>query len=514
MFRDDFFRELVIDNFAGGGGASVGMELALGAPVDIAINHDPDAIAMHKINHPYTLHLQEDVFAVDPEKVTGGRSVGVAWFSPCCTHFSRAKGGTPVSKQLRGLSWVVLKWALSQVAPRVIFIENVPEFVSWGPLVKRDGKFYPDPEHAGELFRGFVAMLSDGIDRNHPAFLEACEFIGISPDSSAAERLTKGLKYATDWKVLKACDYGAPTSRKRFYLVARRDGLPVTFPAPTHGKGRGLKPYRTAAECIDFSVSCPSIFDRDKPLADNTLKRLAKGLEKFVVNNPHPFIIEMNFQNTAQSVFKPMTTQTSANHHYFVTPFLSKYFSGKRQAGASLDEPMPTVTAIDHNALVEAHLCVLRKNMDCKPLDAPMPTITTNQHLAQVTTVLQAVNAQSLGHWDQIREMLNRYTSMHLRDDEILLFRINGELYFIADIGMRMLLPEELKKAQGFPKDYVIDFETSAGRRYSKAKQIARLGNAVCPPVATALVRSNCAELCPTTQIVTMQQLESVISAW
>ena len=166
------------------------------------------------------------------------------------------------------------------------------------------------------------------------------------------------------------------------------------------------------------------------------------------------------------------------------------------------------------DALVEAHLCVLRKNMDCKPLDAPMPTITTNQHLAQVTTVLQAVNAQSSGHWDQIREMLNRYTSMHLRDDEIFLFRINGELYFIADIGMRMLLPEELKKAQGFPEDYVIDFETSAGRRYSKAKQIARLGNAVCPPVATALVRSNCAELCPTTQIATMQQLESVISAW
>lgn len=550
MFRDNFFRELVIDNFAGGGGASVGMELALGSPVDIAINHDPDAIAMHKINHPYTLHLQEDVFAVDPEKVTGGRSVGVAWFSPCCTHFSRAKGGTPVTKQLRGLSWVVLKWALSQVAPRVIFIENVPEFTSWGPLVERDGKFYPDPEHAGELFRGFVAMLSDGIDRNNPAFLEACEFIGISPDSSAAERLAKGLKYATDWKVLKACDYGSPTNRKRFYLVARRDGLPVTFPAPTHGKGRGLKPYRTAAECIDFSVSCPSIFDRDKPLVDNTLKRLAKGLEKLVVNNPQPFIIEMNFANAAQSLFKPMTTQTSANHHYFVTPFLAqyhsakkgefrgqsigaplltvdtspryalampfltKYFSGKRQAGASLDEPMPTVTAIDHNALVETHLCVLRKNMDCKPLDAPMPTITTNQHLAQATTVLQTVNCQSLGRWEQVRELLNRYTSTHFRDDEILLFRINGELYFIADIGMRMLLPEELKKAQGFPDDYIIDFETSAGKRYSKAKQIARLGNAVCPSVATALVRSNCAELCPTTQIATMQQLESVISAW
>ena len=198
MFQDNLLRELIIDNFAGGGGASTGMELALGVPVDIAINHDEDAIAMHKVNHPHTTHYQEDVFAIDPEKVTGGRPVGIAWFSPDCKHFSRAKGGKPVEKKIRGLSWVVLKWAMSQSAPRVIFMENVPEIQTWCPLIEIDGAMRPDPAREGETFNGFIAMLTSGIERAHPAFLEACEFLSLDPDSEAAERLINGLGYAVD----------------------------------------------------------------------------------------------------------------------------------------------------------------------------------------------------------------------------------------------------------------------------------------------------------------------------
>lgn len=228
MFRDNLFRELIIDNFAGGGGASVGIELALGAPVDIAVNHDESAIAMHTVNHPYTEHFREDVFAIDPEKVTGGRPVGIAWFSPDCKHFSRAKGGKPVSRNIRGLSWVVLRWAMAgRSAPRVIFMENVPEIQTWGPLKEVNGELKPDPAHAGETFNGFIAMLTTGIDKSHPAFAEACEFLKLDPGSAEADRLAAGLGYNVEHRELKACDYGAPTIRKRFYLVARRDGKTI-----------------------------------------------------------------------------------------------------------------------------------------------------------------------------------------------------------------------------------------------------------------------------------------------
>lgn len=269
-YQDDFTKELIVDFFAGGGGASIGIELATGRPVDIAVNHDPDAIAMHKVNHPFTRHFQEDVFAIDPEETTGGRPVGIMWASPDCKHFSKAKGGAPVEKKIRGLSWVILRWAMSSVSPRCIFMENVEEIQTWGPLVEVDGKMRPDPARAGETFNGFMAMLTTGISKEHPAFAEACEFLKIAPDSIQAGRLAKGLGYKAEWKVLKACDYGAPTIRKRFYMVARRDGLPIVWPEPTHGKGEGLKPYRTAAECIDWSIPCPSIFGRKKELAVNT----------------------------------------------------------------------------------------------------------------------------------------------------------------------------------------------------------------------------------------------------
>lgn len=582
MYRDNLFRELVVDNFAGGGGASIGMEFALGCPVDIAINHDADAIAMHKVNHPYTEHYQEDVFAINPEQVTGGRPVGVLWASPDCKHFSRAKGGKPVDKKIRGLSWVILKWAMSErSAPRCIFMENVEEIQTWGPLKEIDGKMKPDPARAGETFKGFLCMLTSGIGKEHAAFLEACEFLKLDPDGEAADKLARGLGYTVDYRVLKACDYGAPTIRKRFYLVARRDGLPIVFPEPTHGKGK--EPYRTAAECIDWSVPCPSIFGRKKPLAANTLRRIARGLDKFVIRNPQPYIVSNNTNNVPHGIGEPLPTQTTGNRNYLCTPsllqyhseqeaegvrgqevnrplmtvdgsnryavnaaYLSKFFSGERQTGASLEEPAPTVTAIDHTALVtgnivkyysgeeqasaidaplhtvttkdrhglvESHLCVLRKNTDCKDLREPMPTLTTSPgHMAQVKTFMQKIDAvQDLGHWGEVRELLNRYAGYSIADDEILLFEIGGQVYFIRDIGLRMLKAKELKLAQGFPEDYIIDIEPYIGKKYSEAKQIARLGNAVCPPVATALVRANCMDIAIGRKLTTMAQLRALL---
>ena len=581
IYQEDFFRELVIDNFAGGGGASTGMELALGFPVDIAINHDADAIAMHKVNHPYTRHYQEDVFAIDPEQVTGGRQVGIAWFSPDCKHFSRAKGGKPVDKKIRGLSWVVLRWAMSSVAPRVIFMENVPEIKTWGPLIELNGQMRPDPAREGETFRGFVAMLTSGIEKEHPAFSEACEFLKIEPDSEDGDRLAAGLGYAVEWKELKACDYGAPTIRNRFYLIARRDGQPIVFPEPTHGKGK--KPYRTAAECIDWSLPCPSIFERKKELAENTLRRIARGLDKFVLRNASPYIMCNNTNNVPHGVNEPLPTQTTGNRNYLCAPslvqyhseqgkgkvrgqeinrpimtidgspryainvsYLTKYFSGARQTGASLDAPAPTVTAIDHNALVTgcivkyysgaeqfsaldeplhtvttkdrhglaaSHLGVFRKNTDGKRLDEPMPTLTTSAgHMAHIKTYFEKIDGtESLGHWSEVRSLLNTYAGYSIADDEVLLFEINGTIYYIADIGIRMLKAHELMLAQGFPPDYIIDIESHIGKQYSEAKQIARMGNAVCPPVAEALVRANCAEIASRQIISTMAMLNAVI---
>lgn len=581
MFQDNIFRELIVDNFAGGGGASLGIELATGRPVDIAVNHDPDAIAMHDVNHPYTMHYIEDVFAIDPVEVTGGRPVGLAWFSPDCKHFSRAKGGTPVDHKVRGLSWVILKWALSGAAPRVIFMENVAEIQTWGPLVERNGAFYPDPARKSETFKGFVAMLGGGIEAGHPAWREACAFLGLSPESEDAARLLRGLGYTVDFRELRACDYGAPTIRKRFYLVARKDGEPIVWPQATHGKGKGLKPYRTAAECIDWSLPCPSVFRRKKPLANNTMRRVAYGLDKFVLKNPKPFIVQMNYMNTPQDVDKPMTTQTSANHHYVVTPSISKYFGGVIGSGA--DKPLPTVTAIDHNAmlapqlcvigygdkdstpriksveqpvhtivaggakhfvsapyliqyyngdhasgadapiptittrersaLLEAHMTVFRRNVDAKGLDDPMATLTTSAgHMAITETLLVKYGPNTeLMNWPQVRDLLNTYCGYKIAEDEILLLRSGDAYFFIADIGLRMMTAEELKLAQGFPPDYCINIESRIGHPYSVAKQIGRLGNSVCPPVACALVRANCPEMAYPRDLHTVAELERAI---
>lgn len=623
MYQDHLLNELIIDNFAGGGGASVGIELATGRPVDIAINHDADAIAMHSVNHPYTTHYQEDVFAINPEEVTGGRPVGIAWFSPDCKHFSRAKGNKPVEHKIRGLSWVVIKWAMSSVAPRCIFMENVEEIQTWGPLiVDADGKSRPDPERSGETFKAFVGMLSDGVAPDCPALAEACEFLKIECGSAEEQRLIKGLGYKLEFRTIRACDLGAPTIRKRFYLVARNDGKPIVFPKATHGKGKGLKPYRTAAECIDWSIPCPSIFERKKPLVKNTLRRVARGLDKFVIKNPKPYILEMNFDNPFQDVDRPMSTQTSANHHYLITPELVEcshkngpgvhcvdapmntqtgkacfavetpfltpigygehkkqaprvnsvnepvstvvssckqyltapallqyhseqskgevrgqkitepimtvdgspryatiaanivhYYGGADHASKS-DAPIPTVTTLPRHYICASNLCVLRKNMDGKSPREPMPTLTTSSgHFAEIRTYLLPVDStQDLYHWNEVRKLLNEYADYSIKENEILIIEIAGIPYFIGDIGMRMLKAEELKLAQGFPVDYIIDIERHIGKKYSEAKQIARLGNAVCPPVATALIRANCADMAYKKPLRTVAELERAIS--
>lgn len=651
-YQDNLFNELIVDNFAGGGGASVGIELATGRPVDIAINHDADAIAMHSVNHPYTKHYQEDVFAIDPEKVTGGRPVGIAWFSPDCKHFSRAKGNKPVEHKIRGLSWVILKWAMSGVSPRCIFMENVEEIQTWGPLItEADGKSRPDPARSGETFKAFIGMLSDGVSPDCPALAEACEFLKIERGSAEEQRLIRGLGYKLEYRTIRACDVGAPTIRKRFILVARNDGKPIVLPKQTHGKGKGLKPYRTAAECIDFSIPCPSIFERKRPLVKNTLRRVARGLDKFVIKNPKPYILEMNFDNPLQDVDKPMSTQTSANHHYVITPnlvqanyenpaqdiskpmstqtavnkhfvvtpslvecshksgagihkvsdplntqaskacfaastpfltkfqqhslgqdakkpldtvmpgatrfgavmpsliqyhseqsegevrgqdikeplmtvdgspryavngiYISKYFGGEGAKASGADDPVPTVTAKDHNSLAATNLCVLRKNMDGKSVSEPMPTLTTSAgHFAEVRTYLLPIEGNpQLYHWNEVRALLNEYAGYHIKENEILIIEIEGTPYFIGDIGMRMLKAEELKLAQGFPKDYIINIEPYIGKKYSEAKQIARLGNAVCPPVATALIRANCPEMAYKKPLHTVADLDRAMSA-
>ena len=523
-------KEFIVDNFAGGGGASTGIEMAVGRSVDIAINHDPDAIAMHRANHPHTRHYCEDVWQVDPVEACAGNPVGLAWFSPDCTHFSRAKGGKPVDKNIRGLAWVTIRWAL-KVRPRVIMLENVPEIRTWGPL-GADNK--PIKARAGETFDGFIKALTTGISHSHPAFAEMCATLEINTDSAEAERLTHGLGYNAEYRILRSCDYGAPTTRTRFYLIARSDGKPIVFPPPTHGNGKGLKPYRTAAECIDWSIPAQSIFERDKPLAENTLRRIAKGIEKFVINNPEPFIIPIGYgeregQNPrVNSINEPLGTVVSSGKHYLVAPSLIQYHSetandevrgqelneplmtvdtspryalsvahimknyggNYRGAGSGADKPLDTVTAHDHNSLVTAHIMTLRNNMDGQKMDEPLTTVScSGAHHAEVQAFL--VKYFSTATAKPVTDPLDTITTK----DRFALVTIHGEEYIITDIKMRMLQPRELFRAQGFPADYIIDHDDS-GRPYPKSKQTARCGNAVTPPVPAALVRANLPEMC------------------
>lgn len=447
--------EIFVDSFAGGGGASTGMEVGLGITVAAAINHDPAAILMHKTNHPYTEHYQASVWDVDPRDVCRGRPVGGAWFSPDCKHFSKAKGAALVDKKIRGLAWITLRWA-ALVRPRVIFLENVEEFQTWGPV--RKGK--PVKKLAGTTFRKFIGQLRD-------------------------------LGYEVEWRELVAADYGAPTSRKRFVLIARCDGKPIVWPEPTHAprdseavKSGRLKPWRSAAEITDWSLPCPSIFDTKeeikerynlkavRPLADNTMRRIIRGVDKFTIKSGQPYIVPTGY--------------------------------GERKGQAprvhDIEEPLPTVTAIDHNAVCAAHVVKFKgDNLGSSPAE-PVQTVTSGAGQSRAcgggtfalcdTVLYKAGPDENLYRWPLIRELLNRYCGYKLADDDLLLLSIGGTLYFIADIGLRMLSPRELYNAMGFPPDYIIDRDYM-GNPYPKNEQVARCGNAVCPPMAAAVARAN-----------------------
>lgn len=635
--------EIIVDNFAGGGGASTGIEMATGRSVDIAINHDVNAVAMHTTNHPDTLHYCESVYAVRPKVATAGRRVGLAWFSPDCRHFSKAKGAKPVEKAIRGLAWVTLRWGLD-VDPRVMMLENVEEFKTWGPLIhtppKPDlteammvnfiGPVYPgysrpDPARIGETFQAFVGMLTTGISADHPALVECCEFLDIPLDSKDAARLVKGLGYIVEFRELRACDFGAPTIRKRFFMVMRRDGEPIVWPEPTHGDPKSaavltgkLAPWRTAAECIDWSIPAKSIFGRKKPLAVNTLKRIARGIQRFVIDSPAPFIVKCNHTTTkgkydcfrGQALAEPLQTITKTHGYAIAVPtvapfmagnggseyqakprpldkpahtilkqsraclvapviarqfgasighradepsatitaggggksqlvtptliqmgygerpgqeprvlqldnplgtvtaggnkfatvsaFLAKHYGGNYTGpGVSLDEPAHSVTTVDHHAVVASHLVKLRGTCrDGQRTNEPMPTVTAGgQHVGEVKTTL-AADGYDEHRAQQTLEFLRQYCG----EDCDGLVTVDGITYRIVDIGMRMLQPHELYRAQGFPEWYIID-QDYRGQKYAKDKQVARCGNAVPPPFAEALVRANLPELCQSKRI-------------
>lgn len=523
---------LIIDLFAGGGGASLGVEMGLGRPVDIAINHDPEAIAMHRANHPWTRHYTCDIRSIDPMDACEGKPVDFMWASPDCTHHSRAKGGKPLEKGSRFLGWEIVRWAKA-VKPKVLILENVEEFREWGPL---DEKGRPVKKWKGLIFDSLVERLRD-------------------------------IGYSVDWRVLKACDFGAPTTRKRLYLIARRDGSAPVWPEPSHGVGK--LPYRTAAECIDWDVPCPSIFDRKKPLAEATCKRITRGIVKYVLENPRPFLVQIahysNGNEIAQDSLDPLRTITSATKggefalampHItkyntgsvgsdcrepiktivaggrapshpggcapvgLVSAFLAKHYGGV--VGTEATDPLGTVTAVDHHSVVAASLVrqfgasmgadvnepmgavmpggsgktqlatayLLKNNFGNTPFSAaedPLHTITTQgNRFALVSAFLLKYYGTNVGF--NLTDPAQTVTSKDRFG--LVMVTLDGEPYVVADIGLRMLKPRELFRAQGFPDNYVIDPEMD-GKRLSQTAQVRMVGNSVCPPVAAALAAAN-----------------------
>lgn len=601
-----FLDEIIVDSFAGGGGASTGIELATGRVVNVAINHDPDAILMHRTNHPHTEHYQASVWDVDPVEVCRGRKVGLLWASPDCKHFSKAKGGKPVDKNIRGLAWIVLRWA-GTVRPRVIMLENVEEFQTWGPV--RKGK--PVKKLTGKTFHKWLSQLQN-------------------------------LGYAVEWQELVAADYGAPTTRKRFFLIARCDGLPITWPEPTHApadspevKAGKKKPWRSAAEIIDWTLPCPSIFDtreqiREKhglnaqrPLRPNTMRRVTRGVDKFVIKSGNPFLVIVNHAGefrgqslgdplqtitakhgygVANPVMAPLTMHNNENavgtaitdpvntitgsgaggHQMLITPTLAaigqtsggdrgrsvtepthtqvskaeecvvcpamiqyhteqsehvrgqavtdpimtidasnrygiaaatltKYY-GNDQHGQDIQDPLHTITAKDREGVTLASLVKMKGTNLGGPATEPVQTITAGggHHGVVTTEVAEATPGADLRNWPKIRAALNEYCGYKLEDNEVILFLIGGAWYFMADIGLRMLTPRELYRANGFPDDYKIERDYQ-GNVYGKTKQVARCGNAVPPPFATALVRANLPEWCGG-EIRTMAEFEKAVA--
>jgi DNA (cytosine-5)-methyltransferase 1 len=572
--------ELIVDCFAGGGGASVGIEMALGRSPDIAINHDAEAVAMHAMNHPQTTHHIEDVWDVNPRNAVGNKRVGLLWASPDCTFHSKARGGKPHrdrnrARRRRGLPWLMVRWA-EAVRPRCMVMENVEEISAWGPLLK-DGR--PDPTKKGFTFRRFIARLEN-------------------------------LGYEVQYRELRACDYGAPTTRKRLFLIARCDGQPIVWPQPTHGPGRPF-PYITAAECIDWSLECPSIFERKKPLAENTLRRVARGIDRFVINNPDPFIVSLTHQggDRVESIHDPLKTVTCANRgekavvqphlvrvahaeegpnsrrrgkgehpleqpvgtlpcsnefalaapfvtkfrtgstgselrdplptitagpkenpagaphalgmviptlvqtgygerpgqaprvpgldkplgtvvdgqkHALVHAFLAKHNGGHEATGSKLSEPIHTVTSKDHHSLITSNIVKLKGTCkDGQKTDEPLHTVAAQgTHFAEVRALLIKFYSTG-GQWQSLKDPMHTIPTV----DRMGLVTVRGEDYAIVDIGLRMLQPHELFKAQGFPSDYIFDFMYK-GKRLSKSAQVRMCGNSVSPPVAAAIIRA------------------------
>lgn len=538
--------EIIVDSFAGGGGASTGIELALGRIVNVAINHDPAAIRMHEANHPYTEHYQASVWDVDPETVCRGRPVALAWFSPDCKHFSKAKGAALVDRKIRGLAWIVLRWA-AKVRPRVIILENVEEFQTWGPV--RKGK--PVKKLAGTTFQKFIGQL-------------------------------RALGYTVEWRELVAADYGAPTTRRRLVLIARCDGRAIVWPERIHAprdsaevRSGKLLPWRSAAEIIDWSLPCPSIFaTKDeiserygisavRPLADNTLRRIIRGVDKFTIKSGAPFIVEcshsgdgnvapLTMTNTSNSVGapasepmntvrtgggggqmllspsliqyhtektdgaraagldKPICTVDASNRYGLTCANLVEYYSAGRPLDAQ--EPMHTVTSHDREAVVAAHVVKYKRDEVGTRPSEPLPTQTAGGVFGCCKAVLCKIGtSERLYYWPQIRDLLNRYCGYALGTDDLLLLSIGGVLYYIADIGLRMLSPRELYNAMGFPPDYIIDHDAD-GKPYPKTQQVARCGNAVCPPMAAAVVAANLPEYAVPGKIETMAALADAVA--
>ena len=387
----DLGNELNIDNFAGGGGASEGIEQAFGRPVDVAINHDGEALAMHAANHPRTAHYQEDVFDIHPGFVTGQRPIGLAWFSQDCKHHSKAKGGKPREQKIRGLAWVTLKWGTFQM-PRAIALENVEEFQDWGPL---DDAGKPIKSEKGRTFRAFIDALSTGLAKDHPDIPEIYDALGADFPMG---RLYAGLGYKVEHRILRAYKYGTPTIRKRLYIFARRDGLPIVWPSPTHDNPKlpgfaksGLLPWATAAECIDWSIPCPSIFTRKRPLKDATLRRIAKGIMKFVVNSADPFIVKFPENSTGQQIDEPLhTVMAGAPRFGLVSPTLMHLTHHGADRTASVDAPIATITGAHRGeqALVMAMLAKHYTGVVGTSVKVPFGTVTTSDHHSVVTAQL------------------------------------------------------------------------------------------------------------------------------
>ncbi len=553
--------EIIVDIFAGGGGASHGIEIALGRSPDIAINHDPDAIEMHTANHPATRHFQEDVWKVRIKDLVGGRPVGLLWASPDCRHFSRAKGGKPVSKRVRSLATVVIKYA-RDVRPRVICLENVPEFLTWGPLGK---DAMPIKARAGEYFEDWAAGL-------------------------------RRLGYVIDKKILNAADFGAPTSRKRIFVVARRDGMPIVWPEPSHGPGRPL-PYRTAAECIDWAIPCPSIFDRKKPLADATLRRIARGIVRYVLQDPKPFIVNLTHGGRLEDAGQPMRTVTGAHRGEkavvapilagcggragqseprsaggqmytmtrkadtaLVTAFLAKHYGGVvgqamekplgtvtkvdhhspvavslvkhygQGTGARADEPAPTITAggMGHIGVQAVHLTKLYGTATGATVEKPMPTSTSGgQHLGMVAAHLTKFRENSTGqspaapiqtitgggggaggHFGLVYAFLVKYfgnsIGQSVLDPLHTITRKDREAVVTVTIGGEEYAIADIGMRMLQPHELAMAQGFPADYRLTGTKtvQVAKIGNSVCPPVAAALVRANLAK--------TQQPLEAI----